>query len=349
MAIVEEDKLVTVENVSRYFEIKRHAFDRRPQLLTAVDQVSLDIRRGECLGLVGESGSGKSTLARLVVNLLSLSRGRIVVAGTDVSTASAEEMAELRRHAQIIFQDPYSSLDPRFTITQIVGEGLPHLSKAERRRKTEETLERVGLAGDFGARYPHQLSGGQRQRVSVARALAVEPEFLVLDEPVSALDVSMQAQVLNLLQDLQQDLGLTYLFISHDLAVIRHIAHRVAVMYLGQIVEVASTKALFDSPQHPYTNALLSAVPSIHEAQRRRRLVLGGDPPSPIDPPSRCRFSNRCFRSRDVCWTDEPPLEPPGDDPGHRAACFFPGPLTPEEARGQGTSHSSRVEMEGET
>lgn len=345
--MVDEDKLVTVENASRYFEIKSHAFDRHPHRLTAVDQVSLDIRRGECLGLVGESGSGKSTLARLIVNLLPLSQGRIVVAGTDVATASATEVRELRRHAQIIFQDPYSSLDPRFPITQIVGEGLPHLSRAERRRKTEDTLERVGLAGDFGGRYPHQLSGGQRQRVSVARALAVEPEFLVLDEPVSALDVSMQAQVLNLLQDLQQELGLTYLFISHDLAVIRHIAHRVAVMYLGQIVEVASTKELFDSPLHPYTHALLSAVPSIHAAQRRRRVVLGGDPPSPIDPPSHCRFSDRCFRARDVCRAEEPPLAPPGEDPDHCAACFFPGPLGPEEARGEGTSNTSQVEMEG--
>jgi oligopeptide transport system ATP-binding protein len=346
--MAEEDPLVTVDNASRYFEIKRHAFDRHPERLTAVDRVSLDIRRGECLGLVGESGSGKSTLARLILNLLSLSGGRIVVAGTEVGTASAAELRELRRRAQIIFQDPYSSLDPRFTITEIVGEGLPDVSRAERREKVERMLRRVGLPGDFAGRYPHQLSGGQRQRVSIARALAVEPEFLVLDEPVSSLDVSMQAQVLNLLHDLQQEFGLTYLFISHDLAVVRHIAHRVAVMYLGQIVEMASTKELFNSPLHPYTHALLSAVPRIHAAERRRRVAIGGDPPSPIDPPAHCRFSNRCFRAREVCRAEEPPLAQSAEDPDHCAACFFAGPLSPEEARGKTTGMpSSELQMKG--
>jgi ABC-type oligopeptide transport system ATPase subunit len=269
--MAEEDPLVTVDNASRYFEIKRHAFDRHPERLTAVDRVSLDIRRGECLGLVGESGSGKSTLARLILNLLSLSGGRIVVAGTEVGTASAAELRELRRRAQIIFQDPYSSLDPRFTITEIVGEGLPDVSRAERREKVERMLRRVGLPGDFAGRYPHQLSGGQRQRVSIARALAVEPEFLVLDEPVSSLDVSMQAQVLNLLHDLQQEFGLTYLFISHDLAVVRTMADEIAVMNQGKLVEVGPAEQIYLSPKDEYTRALFAAVPVPDPRRQRER------------------------------------------------------------------------------
>jgi oligopeptide/dipeptide ABC transporter ATP-binding protein len=325
------DALVAVDGAVRHFPVKRHAFDRDPQHLTAVDEVTLDIHKGECLGLVGESGSGKSTLARLIMKLVPLSAGRIVVAGTDVDAASGRELRALRQRAQIVFQDPYSSLDPRFSVKQIVGEGLQDMPRAERDGAVREALERVGLPGEFADRYPHQLSGGQRQRVSIARALAVGPEFLVLDEPVSALDVSMQAQVLNLLRDLQDALNLTYLFISHDLSVVRHVADRVAVMYMGKIVELAPADQLFSSPQHPYTLALLSAAPSVRADATRRRLVLHGDPPSPIDPPSHCRFSARCFRATDVCRSEEPPLEPPPGLPAQRVACFHPGPLSEAE------------------
>jgi oligopeptide/dipeptide ABC transporter ATP-binding protein len=324
-----DDRFVDLREVHRSFSVSRHSLDRSPSTLTAVDRVSLEIRRGECLGLVGESGCGKSTLARIVSGLTPPTSGAVRVEDVSLADASKEQMREFRRRVQIVFQDPYSSLDPRFTVRKIVAEGLAHLSKEQRGRRVAEVLDHVGLPGNFIDRYPHQLSGGQRQRVSIARALAVEPQLLVLDEPVSALDVSMQAQVLNLLQDLQKDLGLTYLFISHDLAVVRHVAHRVAVMYLGQIVELAETRRLFDSPQHPYTHALLSAAPSVDETNRPPRVILAGDPPSPLDLPSHCRFSGRCFRVQDRCRTELPVLE--DAQRGHSAACFFPGPLRPEE------------------
>jgi peptide/nickel transport system ATP-binding protein len=335
------EALVQVAGAARLFPVKRHPLDREPQRLTAVDDVTLEIRRGECLGLVGESGSGKTTLARLIMKLVPLSAGRIVVAGTDVDAASGRELRALRQRAQIVFQDPYSSLDPRFSVKRIVGEGLQGMPRSERDRTVREALERVGLPGEFADRYPHQLSGGQRQRVSIARALAVEPEFLVLDEPVSALDVSMQAQVLNLLRDLQEELHLTYLFISHDLSVVRHIADRVAVMYMGKIVELASAERLFSSPQHPYTLALLSAAPSVRADPTRRRLVPHGDPPSPIDPPAYCRFSARCFRASEVCRTSEPPLGTPARLPGQHVACFHPGPLTGAEIEAVGARKTS--------
>jgi oligopeptide/dipeptide ABC transporter ATP-binding protein len=225
---------------------------------------------------------------------------------------------------QIVFQDPYSSLDPRMSVGRIVSEGLRDTSRPQRARTVGELLERVGLPAAFASRYPHQLSGGQRQRVGIARALAVEPDFLVLDEPVSALDVSVQSQVLNVLHDLQTDLGLTYLFISHDLTVVRHLASRIAVMYLGKVVELASADEIFDHPRHPYTKALLSAIPTINGSPQSERIILAGDIPSPIDPPAQCRFASRCFRQVDACWNTVPPLEQLGT--GHKVACFNPIP-----------------------
>ncbi len=318
------EPVVTVERAARLFSIKRHEFDRRPRQLRAVDDVSLTIAPGECLALVGESGSGKSTLARLVLGLMPLTSGRVTVTGVDVQVASARELRALRRRAQIVFQDPYSSLDPRQSIESIVGEGLRGRSRAERRAAVHRVLDRVGLPPEFGRRFPHQLSGGQRQRVSIARALAVEPTFLVLDEPVSALDVSMQSQILNLLRELQDDLGLTYLFISHDLGVVRHVADRVAVMYLGKVIELGATEDVFEDPQHPYTQVLLSAMPSLDPKHRRERLKPRGELTSPIDPPDQCRFATRCFRAQEPCFAGHPPLGV-GGTPEHPAACLYPG------------------------
>ena len=308
-------------------------FPARGGAVRAVDDVSFTLDAGETLGLVGESGSGKSTVARLVVRLLEPTAGVIRVDGTDVANLSRRRLRALRRRVQIVFQDPYSSLDPRMSVGRIVAEGLQGAGRAERERKIGELLERVGLPPAFARRHPHQLSGGQRQRVGIARALAVDPEFLVLDEPVSALDVSVQSQVLNVLHDLQDELGLTYLFISHDLTVVRHLAGRIAVMYLGKLVELAPADQIFDSPRHPYTKALLSAMPTI-AGDRRERIILSGEIPSPIDPPPMCRFASRCFRQVDVCWNEVPPLERQGAD--RHVACFNPVPLPGTPTAGSG-------------
>ena len=316
--------LVEVEHLTKVFPVKKGAFGSGHSLLSAVDDVSLTIDRGETLGLVGESGSGKTTLARLVLRLLPVTSGAIRIDGLDVHGADKRRLRELRRRAQIVFQDPYSSLDPRMSVGSIVAEGLRGLTRAERDRRVSELLDRVGLPSGFARRHPHQLSGGQRQRVSIARSLAIGPEFLVLDEPVSALDVSVQSQVLNVLSDLQASLDLTYLFISHDLTVVRHLADRIAVMYLGKLVELAPADVLFESPRHPYTQALLSAMPMLDRAERRKRIILTGDIPSPIDPPEQCRFAPRCFRHTETCWKSVPPLESRGPD--HFVACFNPLP-----------------------
>jgi oligopeptide transport system ATP-binding protein len=315
--------LVEIEHLTKVFPVKTRAFGS-PSHLSAVDDVSLTIERGETLGLVGESGSGKTTLARLALRLLPLTSGAIRIGGLDVHAADKRRLRDLRRRAQIVFQDPYSSLDPRMSVGSIVAEGLRGLTRAERDVRVSELLDRVGLPPAFARRHPHQLSGGQRQRVSIARALAIGPEFLVLDEPVSALDVSVQSQVLNVLSDLQSSLRLTYLFISHDLTVVRHLADRIAVMYLGKLVELAPADELFESPRHPYTKALLSAMPMLDKAERRERIILKGDIPSPIDPPPQCRFAARCFRQTEICWKSVPPLESRGAD--HLAACFHPLP-----------------------
>jgi peptide/nickel transport system ATP-binding protein/oligopeptide transport system ATP-binding protein len=306
-------------------------FPARGGALTAVDEVSFSVDRGETLGLVGESGSGKSTVARLAVRLLEPTSGAIRIDGDDIAHLSRRALRTMRRRVQIVFQDPYSSLDPRMTARAIVAEPL-RIARRGRDITTRvpEVLARVGLGPEHEGRYPHELSGGQRQRIGIARALVVEPELLVLDEPVTALDGSIQAQILNLLAQLQQDLGLAYLFIAHDLAVVRHLADRVAVMHLGRIVETAPTEQLFTAPAHPYTQALLSAspVPDPTAESTRQRIVLRGEVPDATEPPSGCHFRTRCWRATDDCAADPgPELVERGQ--GHPVACLFPD-LPPE-------------------
>jgi oligopeptide/dipeptide ABC transporter ATP-binding protein len=315
--------LVEVRGLTKLYPVDLGWLSRRRSWLSAVEDVNLDVRRGEVLGLVGESGSGKSTLARLLVRLIEPTRGEVLYEGEDIFGLSRPRLRRLRRKVQIVFQDPYSSLNPRHTVGQIVGEGLDGLTARVRTARTAELLELVGLSPHLLDRYPHEFSGGQRQRICIARALAVEPEFLILDEPVSALDVSVQSKILNLLADLKDALQLTYVLISHDLGVVRHIADRVAVMYLGHLVEMAPKSLLFSNPLHPYTQALLSAVPVISAIREREtRIVLQGEIPTAIDIPARCRFATRCFRAIEICSRQVPPLEEV--EPDHRIACFNP-------------------------
>ena len=296
----------------------------KKQAVRAVDDVSFSVGRGEVLGLVGESGCGKTTCGKVILRILDPTEGKIFFEGNDITTLGRTRMGEYRRRMMIIYQDPFGSLDPRMTVKSTVAEPMAvhrTVPKAGRTERVAELLRKVGLSPDHMNRYPHEFSGGQRQRIGIARALATDPEFVVADEAVSALDVSIQAQIINLLQDLQRELGITLLFISHDLSVVRHISDRVAVMYLGGIVETASKSALFRAPKHPYTRALLSAIPVPDPGKRRERIILGGDVPSPVNPPAGCRFHPRCPRRMEVCDGEPPTLEEVA--PGHYAACYL--------------------------
>jgi oligopeptide/dipeptide ABC transporter ATP-binding protein len=321
--------LVATDRLTKYFPIRRGFFARSAKVVRAVDGVSIKVRRGETLGLVGESGCGKSTLGRLMLRLIEPTVGRIVYDGRDIVPLSQSQLRPLRRKMQIIFQDPYSSLNPRMTVRDIVGEAIRihklASGKLEEEQRIAELLTKVGLRAEAMNRYPHEFSGGQRQRIGIARALAVQPEFIVCDEPISALDVSIQAQIVNLLQDLQDELGVAYLFISHDLNIVEHVAHRVAVMYLGKIVEQGDSPSLYARAHHPYTRALLSAVPVADPTHKRLHVLLEGDVPSPIDPPSGCAFHPRCPRAiKGTCDQQAPMLAEIQLGSGHKVACWNP-------------------------
>ncbi len=315
--------LLDVRNLQKLYPVtKGFIFQKQVGAVHAVDGLTFHIRRGETLGLVGESGCGKTTTGRVILRLQEATGGEALFEGRDIFKLGKEELRRLRRDMQIIFQDPYSSLNPRMTVGDIIGEPLEihNLARGkEKVRRVQELLEVVGLSPYHANRYPHECSGGQRQRIGIARALAVNPKLIIADEPVSALDVSIQAQVLNLLQELQKEFGLTYLFIAHDLSVVKHISDRIAVMYLGKIVELADADELFANPQHPYTEALLSAVPIPNPEMRRERIILPGDVPSPVNPPSGCRFHTRCLYAQPSCRIDEPEFVDIGN--GHWVAC----------------------------
>ncbi len=330
-------KLVEVRDLKIHFPIFAGLFRRRAGEVKAVDGVSFDIYEGETLGLVGESGCGKSTCGRAVLRLYELTSGSVKIEGQEIADLSSEDLRRMRPRMQMVFQDPQASLNPRMTVAGIIGEPLEEhtaLTRAERLEKVYDLMDAVGLNRNFANRYPHAFSGGQRQRIGIARALALNPRFIVCDEPIAALDVSIQAQVVNLLEDLQAQFGLTYLFISHDLSMVRHIADRVAVMYLGRIAELAPRDALYETPLHPYTQALLSAVPEPdpREETRRQRIILTGDVPSPSNPPPGCSFSTRCPKVMDICRREPPAYRAVA--PGHHVAChLYNDPLaSPEKA-----------------
>lgn len=324
-----QDPVLEVRGLQTWFPVHSGLFPRKTSYVRAVDGVDLTIRQGETLGLVGESGCGKSTLGRSVLRLVEPTAGEVIFKGRDLLKLSGSAMRHMRREMAIIFQDPYASLDPRQTIGEIVGEPLDihrlTTSAAERRERIAELLHLVGLSPRYANRYPHEFSGGQRQRVGIARALAGEPSFVVCDEPISALDVSIQAQIINLLEHLQEQFNLTYLFIAHDLSAVKHISDRVAVMYLGKVAELAAPREMYRKPRHPYTASLLSAIPIPDPAveRNRQRIILSGDVPSPLHPPSGCRFRTRCFKAQVHCAEEVPALIPIGSD-SHEVACFYP-------------------------
>jgi peptide/nickel transport system ATP-binding protein/oligopeptide transport system ATP-binding protein len=318
------DKLMEVKNLKKYFNVGSSGFFQKPNYVQAVDDVTFDIYKGETLGIVGESGCGKSTMGRLLVTLLDSTSGEILFEGKEVNAIRKNNRKDISKNIQIIFQDPYASLNPRMTIGDIIREPMKINGIAtgdELEKKLDILLEQVGLASYHKDRYPHEFSGGQRQRVGIARAISVNPKLIVCDEAVSALDVSIQAQILNLLSDLQKELGFTYLFIAHGLNVVKHISDRVGVMYLGKLVEIATVDKLYSTPMHPYTQALLSAIPIPNPEKKKERIILTGDVPSPINPPSGCRFHTRCPKCMDICKQTEPPLVQL--ESGHNVACHL--------------------------
>lgn len=322
------DNLIEVENLVKYFPVRTGLFKRVSAWVKAVDGVTFDIKKGETLGLVGETGCGKTTIGRCIIRLIEPTSGKVKYNGEDLLSITSERLLELRREIQIIFQDPFASLNPRMNVGRIIGEGLviqKKYSKSEIHDRVIDLLKKVGLEVDHIKRYPHEFSGGQRQRIGIARALAVNAKFIVCDEPVSALDVSIQSQILNLLDELQDEFGLTYLFIAHDLSVVEHVSDRVAVMYLGKIVEVASRDVLYENPLNPYTKALLSAVPIPDPRVKTKRIILKGDVPSPVNVPPGCNFHPRCMYRKDICSKEIPTLRDMGEE--HKVACHFAGKL----------------------
>ena len=315
-----KENLLEIVNLKKYFQVGKNA------TLKAVDDVTFNIKKGETLGLVGESGCGKTTCGRTILGIYPATEGHVYFNGQDVHSMNRAEKLKFKKNAQIIFQDPYASLDPRMTIGDIIGEGMDvhlSLSDKERQERIHDLLKKVGLNPEHGSRFPHELSGGQRQRIGIARALAVEPQFIMCDEPISALDVSIQAQIVNLLIKLQREMGLTYLFISHDLSMVKHISDRVGVMYLGSMAELASNEALYSNPLHPYTKALISAIPVAdpNSEETRRRIKLEGEVPSPINPPAGCKFVKRCSYAKDICHNVTPGLKEVEED--HFVACHL--------------------------
>jgi oligopeptide/dipeptide ABC transporter ATP-binding protein len=326
--INQDDVVLEAVNLQKYFPTGASKLLQRPtQLVQAVDGVSFSLRKGKTLAIVGESGCGKSTLARLLARLIEPTSGSVLLNGENVSTATSKQLLRMRRDIQVVFQDPYACLNPRHSIGQSIGTPIriqKTMSRSDERHRVFELMDLVGLSAEHYNRFPHEFSGGQRQRAGIARALALQPKVIIADEPVSALDVSIQAQILNLLEKLQADLDLSYVFIAHDLSVVRHIADEVAVMYLGKIVEIGTPEAVYGAPSHPYTQALMSAVPVPNPqlAAKRKRIILTGDVPSPVNPPSGCRFRTRCAKVQDICAVEEPLLIDRGQ--GHLVACHFP-------------------------
>ena len=324
--MAEKDVLLEVKNLKKYFKVDKGIIRRNIKYVKAVDDISFKIYRGETLGLVGESGCGKSTTGRTIIRLYDVTDGEVIFDGAEIGQMSEHELKPFRKKIQMIFQDPYASLNTRMTVSDIIGEPLDiHglASGKERQERIFDLLERVGLSKMHASRYPHEFSGGQRQRIGIARALAVNPDFIICDEPISALDVSIQAQVVNMLEDLQKEFGLTYLFIAHDLSMVKHISDRIGVMYLGKMAEIAESNKLYEKPLHPYTQALLSAIPipDPEVTRAKQRIILEGDVPSPIDPPSGCRFRTRCIYAFDKCKEIEPELKEV--EPEHFVACHL--------------------------